>query len=719
MHKYIFFSLLSLFSFAAIGQQNKPFIPLMRKIFHDNIDKSQRTIDRLDRKEDKALALTDDPEVNNQVAYSLFNKVDQLQDKIEADSILNSNTKIRLLRGLNEMLGSYDVGYRRRQIKPSWLPDLINSYADAYELDRQGLPITPVIERNNYFIADILVKGVAFDKNVGIVASRELLLLKSAKEYPRQILAILSENPEVSFADSLLRVLARFQPDDVYNYAQSNTGLGNKIRSSEDPLIKAIVQLAGVNEGRLYFPFLDNLYRGKTTVDDLVKVKDDEFKYYRLLVNTQIEYADRMRRRDTPLAMVALTGMLKSKAVESFINVINGLHDSPDNIRMKKVETLNPQELYFLAVMGETEIYTSSYLKVYDRIFQRMKNPNSDTLLLSVNFDHFKKFIKMAANYNKLDDFLRRMNKGNAEIVMRAFASGLDKTGNLEDAVDVADSYASISDKNMQKLILDEIQSNLEKQTNLDNKRGITIYDLLNNIFQSLDTTKKIDLEKKFGIPPIFSVSNSSLMDTSGRIIIQQFFYGDKDGEFIFKSFVAAYTNANWKIVAKPEWIEVTSTKGTPITIFANRPLDELLGLDEQAQANLSIYLRDIEAYPTFVIHRGHSYHVSSTIDQLYYSTRIVLLGSCGGFQNVNRVLSICPYAHIIASKQVGSGTVNSPMIQYMTETLRNGKELNWPKMWKELSIQLKNVNLFEDYIPPYKNLGALFIMAFNRVMDL
>ena len=98
MHKYIFFSLLSLFSFAAIGQQNKPFIPLMRKIFHDNIDKSQRTIDRLDRKEDKALALTDDPEVNNQVAYSLFNKVDQLQDKIEADSILNSNTKIRLLR---------------------------------------------------------------------------------------------------------------------------------------------------------------------------------------------------------------------------------------------------------------------------------------------------------------------------------------------------------------------------------------------------------------------------------------------------------------------------------------------------------------------------------------------------------------------------------------------------------------------------------------------
>ena len=152
------------------------------------------------------------------------------------------------------------------------------------------------------------------------------------------------------------------------------------------------------------------------------------------------------------MAMDALTEMLKQKALDEFINVINGLHDSPDNIRMKKVETLNPQELYYLCVLGENEIYTSSYLKVYDRIFQRMKNPNSDTLLLSVNFDHFKKFIKMAADYNTLDNFLKRMNKGNAEILMRSFAGGLEKTNSLEDAVDVADSYASISDHSLRKL---------------------------------------------------------------------------------------------------------------------------------------------------------------------------------------------------------------------------------------------------------------------------
>ena len=81
-------------------------------------------------------------------------------------------------------------------------------------------------------------------------------------------------------------------------------------------------------------------------------------------------------------------------------------------------------------------------------------------------------------------------------------------------------------------------------------------------------------------------------------------------------------------------------------------------------------------------------------------------------------MLSICPYAHIIASKQVGSGTVNEPMIINITETLRSGKDLYWPEMWKKLSDQLKSNALFEDYIPPYKNLGALFIMAYNQIME-
>lgn len=584
---------------------------------------------------------------------------------------------------------------------------------------REKNQIEPVIVNNDFAVGNILVKCFAFQKNAGVEESQEVLLLKNIKEHPQKILPLLRANPDASFADSLLKVVSRTQQEDIYTYAQStNTALGRRIQNLDDPLIRTIAKLAVSNEGRMYFPFLDNLYKGKITTEEIDRSRADPFKYYRLLVNTEIEYTNRVRIRDTPMAMVALTGMLKQKAVEEFINIINGLHEQPDIIRMKKVETLNPQELYYLCVMGEVEIYTSSYLKVYQRIFQRMKNANSDSLLISVGFDRFKKFIKMAANYNTLDDFLKRMDKGNAEILMRSFAGGLEKTGSLEDAVDVADSYGSISDNSLRQLILEEVQANLTQQNKDEYKRGITIYDLLNSIFLSMDSTKKIDISAKFGIPPIYSVKNKALRDSSGRIIIQQFFYGDKDGASIFNIFKSAFSNASWKVVNKPEWIEVSSAKGVPITIYANKPLDEEEGLDEKAQANLDDYLREKELSPTIVIHRGHSYHVSSTIEQLFPSSKVVLLGSCGGYQNVNRVLSICPYAHIIASKQVGSGTVNGPMIMNITETLRLGKDLNWPQMWKNLGKKLKDNDLFEDYVPPYKNLGALFIMAYNKLME-
>jgi len=51
-------------------------------------------------------------------------------------------------------------------------------------------------------------------------------------------------------------------------------------------------------------------------------------------------------------------------------------------------------------------IYTSSYLGVYERIFQRMNIPRGDSLVMRLHGDFLARFIKMAAAYNKLDHFL-------------------------------------------------------------------------------------------------------------------------------------------------------------------------------------------------------------------------------------------------------------------------------------------------------------------------
>ncbi len=715
--KLYFLSFSILISSLAIAQQ-KATIPFMRLIWHENIDRTQKNIDKLDGAQSQSIVIVGDEQASKQATASLFKGVDDMQNDIELDSTIDANGKIKFLRGLNEVLTAFELKVRAsRGLTLAQTPQVVNAFKDAMLLEKQNKSILEVIERNENNVNELILNSFTFSKNIGVAQAREAVVRKTLENNPEKILPTLQLNPNYSFADSFIKVVAYAHPEEIYTYAQANNELSRRIKSLDDPLIKTIVGLSKMNTGRLFFPFLDNLYKGKITMEEVQANMDNKYKYFRLLVNTEIEYAGRLHQGDTPMVMSTLAGMLKKKSVDDFINVINGLHDSPDAIRMKEVEPLNAQELYYLCVMGDPEIYTSSYLKVYDRIWQRMKSPNSDTLLRSVNFDFFKKFIKMAAGYNTLDHFLKNMDKGNAEVLMRAFASGLDKTASLEDAVDVADSYASISNNNLRKLILEEIQNSYKELSQTKNKRGTVIYDILSTIFQSMDTASGVNISEKFGIPPVYSVSNSVLKDTSGRIIVQQFFYGDKDGNQVFNNFIGAYSNSNWKIVSKPQWIEVSSTRGTPITIYSNRPLDENKDLDAQAQSALAEYLISKNLNPTVVIHRGHSYYVGSTINQLVTSAKVVLLGSCGGYHNLHGVLDKCPFAHIIASKQVGSGTINQPMIVNLTERLRQGKDLLWPELWKDFGIMFSKNNLFEDYVPPHKNLGAIFIMAYSKIL--
>ena len=92
-------------------------------------------------------------------------------------------------------------------------------------------------------------------------------------------------------------------------------------------------------------------------------------------------------------------------------------------------------------------------------------------LLISLNFDHFKKFIKMAAGYNKLDEFLKTMPE-NSEKLMQAFVAKLETTKTLEDAVDVADSYGSITNPELQKSMLQNVEWNEQRCIKEDNERG-------------------------------------------------------------------------------------------------------------------------------------------------------------------------------------------------------------------------------------------------------
>jgi len=417
--------------------------------------------------------------------------------------------------------------------------------------------------------------------------------------------------------------------------------------------------------------------------------------------------------------------MLQRKAIEHFITPINALHDEKNlNIRMKAIDLLSPIDIYYMMVMGENDIYTSSYKHSFERMVQRMGDkPRSDYLLMQVHMDYFKKFIKMAANYNQLDSFLRMMPSSNSEILMKAFVDNLDNTGTLEDAVDVADSYSSIKNKALLKTILDYVTENEQQSIDENNNKGKVIYGLLKTIFLSADN-KNIDLTSEIGVHSIYSVENSELADDNGRIIQQVFFYGDEDGKKYFPDFVNSFSRSDWKITMENEWVSIKSIKGKQVWIYANRPLDNDANLDDSAQIHLSEYLTRNGLYPTVVIHRGHSYWLPRTIDRMPANAKIIVLGSCGGYQNLNQILDICPDANIISTKEIGKGDINRPILNYLNQVLVSGKTLVWEDMWANLTKLFANDpnsevrESWDDYIPPYKNLGAIFIKAYDKKMD-
>jgi hypothetical protein len=703
--------------FADAQSGNKPSIPLVRLYFHEKIDSTQKLIEKYDGTTDNTFRPADNDALNDRINDAVTNQVDDLQTSIEESKLSDNNDKIRYLRGLNECLQRFLTGYRYQTMKSPVIIEVVSGFRNCMALNEKKESIFPEIQTHSYDAGDILVNSYSFNDNEGIDASKDFLLLKACSDHPERMMMILSQHPDLSYADSLIVIAARKQPDNLYTYAAASNKLAERINNSPDSLVQLIVHVSKMSQGRMYFPFLDNLYSHKISFEDVEAALHDDSKYYSLLVKTEIDYADRVRRRDTPLSMTALQTKLADKAKEIYVNVINGLHESPDNIRFKKIENLSPEELYYLAVMTEDEIYTSSYTHgVYPFIWKQMHTTKGgDSLLMRVRFDHFRKWIKMAANYNTLDDFLKRMDKGNAEVLMKAFVNGLEKSPTLEDAVDVADSYASIDDKSIHDLILTQVQYNLQQAKNAGNKKAADIYNILNTLFLSIDSSNHIDVAATLGIPPVYFMPNKLMRNDSGKIIIEQYFYGDKDGNNIFNSFLSGFRNANWKITSNDKWVLVSSTKGVPVKIYSNRPLDDETSKDQEAQDALNDYLSTNDLNPTMVIHRGHSYYLQSTLDQLAESAKLVLLGSCGGYQSLNKVLQTCPTAQIISSRQTGSGTINGPMINIILEQLRQGKDLNWPVLWKVIGNQVSHKEYFDDYVPPFKNLGAVFIMAYKK----
>lgn len=699
-------------------------VPISRQLIHEQINHAQaEALHALYSTLDTSAIKHDAREAKAREA--LTRQINDMQLFVES-SAYEHRIKYYYLYAIYHVLSLYAYQVQHGELDALLAPVLVHQFHEMMQADMQGKSIAGCLDDVPYQVGFINIEG--FPNNFGYRVAKTILFREFAAAHPEQVLSALqgpyAEFLNEPFTDTIIAKIARLYPQRVYDYATSYTAVGNAIRRNPDSLVQTIVRIGRTPYAIQILPFLDGLLNKQYTIAQLEKIIPDEDAYYRLCVQTVID----MRRKwlnDTPV--LNLKGMEQNvkRLALHYIRTVNDLHDTLDAVRFACVDAFTPQEIYYLIINGEEELYTSSYVGLFKRMMQRMQPQRGDVLLMSVYFDRFKKFITMAAAYNTLNDFLKSMPEANATALMQQFVSGLEKTETLEDAVDVADAFGSIKDQRLLDFLRSEVDKNFLAMQQRHDRRGQVIYALLASLFSSRvhdqeDSVWSQDISRKFHLPPIDKVPFSSLAADSGRVYEEVFFYGDKDGFQSFNSFMSSFRGNEWKITKNTYWLTIESQRGRPVTIFVKLPFADP-DQDELAMSKLSAYLNAQQIHPTIYIHRGHSYHVNATLAQLQSSARIVILGSCGGYNSLASVLQISPQAQIISSKQTGTLFVNEPIIRTIEDQILAGKDIVWEKLWNQLSVEFRKTphyDQFEDYIPPHKNMGAIFIKAYHQLMQ-
>lgn len=245
------------------------------------------------------------------------------------------------------------------------------------------------------------------------------------------------------------------------------------------------------------------------------------------------------------------------------------------------------------------------------------------------------------------------------------------------------------------------------------------------------------EMSEKFKLPNLTELKSADLFNKDNTNIQQYFFYDDRkdklwDGHNSFKSLLSFYgakvdwdkegniipikktLSADWWVQDKGSYVLITSVgKPKKIEIYANKPTNPDDGPEE-----IEKVFKDKNIQTIMVIHRGHSYHAHETIKRIPSIAKIVSLGSCGGYNNVEGVLKKAPNAHILTTKGTGTMTINDPLMKMLNVDIASGRNLNWPEFWKRAEGSLGKNKDFASYVPPHKNLGVMFLKTYRQELE-
>ena len=157
----------------------------------------------------------------------------------------------------------------------------------------------------------------------------------------------------------------------------------------------------------------------RTNVEDVKKHTQVTPDYYHAVVEEAIRLHTSKQPEVSAFLKEPITELNKKFGNYYFIKEINELHESPDNIRFKVVNTLSAKELYFLLLAGSYDIvqegasalYTSSFFYVYKKFLKETEKDGLNKFFDDIDYYQFTSFVSNVSDYGLVADLVNNLKE--------------------------------------------------------------------------------------------------------------------------------------------------------------------------------------------------------------------------------------------------------------------------------------------------------------------
>ena len=386
------------------------------------------------------------------------------------------------------------------------------------------------------------------------------------------------------------------------------------------------------------------------------------------------------------------------------------------------------RDLFVLLALGRAEAIPEVFAPVFDRLLLpkwKAEAPKGRSLLALLDQTKNWELRDFAAGVVAARRFDGLLSIAGPELVDR-LARGIDRTADpLKEGMRLAEIVDATTGASLLRQFASIVAEEFTRCREAGDARGTTIYGLL---------AARLSVSA-IAAPYLPFFRSSESLDTAllygaeNLCIERHFFYDDDDGVKSFASFLGMYDHdPDWEIEDRGPYVRLTGRgpEGRRIEIFANVPIDghlpknqNLAGEAQRRQQAITAALDARGLAPTVIVHRGHSFWVERTISYVAKTARLVILGSCGGADQIHEVLEASHEAQVIATRGVGTTGINDSLLKALNDRILKGERtIEWNGFWRELGGNRGSGALFREYLAPNRDTSAVFLRAYYRFFD-